>query len=51
MLNGKKTYLAALFLAIAAALDSLGYMEYAAIVRQLGGALGLLGLGHKIAKM
>ena len=50
ILDGKKTYIAAVFVAVAAALPVLGYPEYSELVMKLGGALGIVGIGHKLSK-
>ena len=49
-LNGKKTYIAGALIGIASTLNYLGYPEIASLVLHFGEALGIIGLGHKIAK-
>lgn len=50
LFNGKKTYIGAALIAAAAVLNYLGYSELGDVLIQLGVALGLFGMAHKIAK-
>ena len=49
-LNGKKTYIAALLIGVAASLQYLGFPEIAAVIGGMGSALAVAGVGHKITK-
>jgi len=49
-MSGWKTWVAAGLAAVSAGLKAAGYEEYATIAMTLAGALGLVGLGHKIEK-
>lgn len=49
-MKGWKTWAGAALIAISAGLGALGYTEIASLVLTVGGALGLVGLGHKIEK-
>jgi hypothetical protein len=50
MFNGYKTYLGAVLIGVGAALKALGYSEVAEVLMRLGEALGVAGIGHKLAK-
>ena len=50
-LDGYKTYIAAAMFATVAALNALGFQEEARVVEQIAIALGLAGIGHKVAKL
>lgn len=50
MLAGKKSYLGAAIIGLAAALTALGYRDYAEALALLGGALGLTGLRAKMER-
>lgn len=49
-LNGKKTYIGGLLLAIGAVVSAAGYPEIGELVTQLGQAVSVAGIGHKLAK-
>lgn len=49
-MHGWKTYTAAFIVAGGAAATALGHPEIARVLYAIGGALGLVGLGHKIEK-
>ena len=49
-INGYKTYLGAALIAVSAAMTYLGMTEYSDVVLKIGEALGIAGLGHKLAK-
>jgi len=50
MMRGYKTWIAAAIVAAGAVLTFLGYEDLSKAIMGLGGALGLIGLGHKIEK-
>ncbi len=50
MLNGYKTYLGALIMGGGAALAYLGFPDVGKALEGLGLSLGLIGIGHKLAK-
>lgn len=50
ILDGKKTYLGALMIGLSAALPILGFDQWVDVVRALGEALGIYGIGHKVVK-
>ena len=50
MLNGYKTYLGGAIIAVSAIVDYAGYPPIGALLRELGFALGLVGVAHKIQK-
>ena len=49
-LQGWKTYISALFLALAAAMPILGYEEHVPTLLMLAGALGLVGIRSAMKK-
>ena len=49
-MKGWKTYAGALLIALSGGLNYLGMTEEAALVLQIGGALGIIGVAHKIEK-
>lgn len=51
MLSGYKTYVGAALLGLGAALEALGFSEFGLIARQLGEAIAVVGVGHKIQKL
>ena len=50
IMNGWKTWTGAGLVALGAVLEYFGMPEFSTVVITLGGALGLVGLGHKIEK-
>lgn len=50
MMHGWKTWAGAGFIAAGAVLEYFGYSDLAKGILMVGGALGLVGLGHKIEK-
>ena len=50
MMKGWKTWAGAGFMAAGAVLPYLGYPELGAAVMKVGGALGVVGVAHKIEK-
>ena len=49
-LNGYKTYIGGAIIAIASIVDYSGNPAIGALLRELGMALGLVGVAHKISK-
>ena len=49
-MKGWKTWAAAAIVALAAAVGYFGYPDIATAILTLGGAFGLVGLGHKLEK-
>ena len=50
LLNGYKTYIGGAIIAIASIVDYAGYPPVGALLRELGMALGLVGIAHKVQK-
>lgn len=50
LFNGYKTYLGGALIALSAVMPYLDTSVDASAMRQLGESLGLIGLGHKLAK-
>lgn len=50
IMSGWKTWAGAAIVVVAAGLEATGNPEYAKILTLIGGALGLVGIGHKIEK-
>ncbi len=50
MMKGWKTWLGIVLIAVSAGLRAAGYDEIANIVLAAGGAVGAVGIGHKIEK-
>jgi len=50
MMKGWKTWLGIALIAISAGLRAAGYEELSNIVLTVGGAIGVVGIGHKIEK-
>lgn len=51
MMRGWKTWLGAALVAGSAALEYLGHREISGYLLALGGAVGLVGIGHKVEKV
>lgn len=51
-MKGWKTWAGAVIVAVSAGLEALGgeYSQYAKILVMVGGALGIVGIGHKVEK-
>lgn len=49
-MKGKKTWVAAAIVGVSGVLQFLGYQEVSEAIFMLGGALGLVGIGHKLEK-
>ena len=49
-LDGKKTYIGAGLMAAGVFIVQLGYVEVGNAVRELGMAVSVIGVGHKLAK-
>lgn len=49
-MKGWKTWAGVAIIGLSAGLEAAGYSEYAKILAMVGGALGLVGVGHKVEK-
>lgn len=51
-MSGWKTWASVVIIGLAAALEALGgeYAEYSKVLLMVGGAFGLVGVGHKLEK-